>query len=125
MIRPGIEPISHVSPRKPVELNPRAAVTKTPHRAGEISEQHARVWDAVVSTATGSNISGTAPDITQVDGYNPAFDPAEWLRAESEAYVSSTLEYLAIRSAEFLRRAAVSEQEADASEPEGHVWGGY
>lgn len=75
MIRTDIEPIGHISPRKPVELNPRAAVTKTPHRAGEISEQHARVWDAVVSTATGSNISGAAPDITQVDGVN---EMAEW-----------------------------------------------
>lgn len=69
MIRPDIEPIGHVSPRKPVDLNPRAAVTKTPHRAGEISEQHARVWDAVVSTATGSNISGAKPDVSEVDGY--------------------------------------------------------
>lgn len=86
MIHPGIEPIAHVSPRKPVDLNPRAAVTKTPHRAGEISEQHAQVWNAIVSTATGSNISGAkpdVPDVSQVDGYDPAF-VASILEADAE-----------------------------------------
>lgn len=70
MIRPDIEPIGHVSPRKPVDLNPRAATV--PDTLEEIQNrstpsivrQH-EIWDAVVSTATGSNISGARPDVSE------------------------------------------------------------
>lgn len=56
-LHPDIQPIGHISPRPRIDLNPPYVdLSPVQVRAVDIVET-ARIWECIVSTATGSNVT--------------------------------------------------------------------